>query len=312
MSHVLVIAMALAAAVFIAVSATMNAMFLSTFGRTGVEAGLLTALSIAADVAKAALPVVILRALLLRAWLVTTLASMMLAVVIALSLASGMGFAALTRNASTSAQQSKADTLAAAQRDGRDLDARIDALPVTLPVGVIETELAATQTNWRWSDTKSCVTVNTTAAHKFCAGVFKLRSDLASAQERDRLTAERRGTRTRIETLQTAGASTDADPQSTALAAIFRVEAATPRLVLTTALAVVLELGSVILVVLLAGPALLGWRKADPVTLPQAPVATPKTVTNPVQLSPSSGKAHWQRQRDRSIVIANRSEGHAR
>jgi hypothetical protein len=107
--------------------------------------------------------------------------------------------------------------------------------------------------------------------------------------------------------LQAAGANFDADPQSTALATLFNVDKSTPRLVLTTGLAVMLELGSVVLVLLLAGPALLDKRPDLPV-----PKAAPKPVLNPVELPPSPGRAHWQRQRNKSIFNANRGEDHAR
>jgi hypothetical protein len=307
MTKLVTVAIALAAVLFIAVSATMNALFLSSLGRTPIEVGLLAAISIGADVIKAVLPVVIVWAAVKRAWLHTAMASVMLAVVVALSLASGTGFAALTRGASTAAREASAEELAARRRDVTDIETQLAALALTSPVAVIETELAATQSNWRWPATKSCTTVNTTAAQKFCAGVFKLRSDLASASERNRLTAERRGTRARIETLQASGANFDTDPQSTALATLFNVDKSTPRLVLTTGLAVMLELGSVVLVLLLAGPALLDKRPDLPV-----PKAPPKPVLNPVELPPSPGRAHWQRQRNKSIFNANRGEGHAR
>jgi hypothetical protein len=307
MSLVLNATVAGAALLFIAVSATMNALFLSSLGRTPVEVGLLAAISIGADVVKAVLPVVIAWAAAKRAWLHMAMASLMLAVVVALSLASGTGFAALTRGASTAAREASADELAVRRRDVTDIETRLAALPQTSPVGVIEAELAANQSNWRWSATKSCTTVNTTAEQKFCAVVFKLRSDLASASERDRLTAERRGTRARIETLQSVGANTDADPQSTALATLFHVDKSTPRLVLTTGLAVMLELGSVILVLLLAGPALLDMRPAL-----SASNAAEKPTPQPVELPPSADRTHWQRQRNKSIVNANQGEGHAR
>jgi hypothetical protein len=312
MTKLVTVAIALAAALFIAVSATMNALFLSSLGRTPVEVGLLATISIGADVVKAVLPVVIAWAASKRAWLHTGMASMMLAVVVALSLASGTGFAAMTRGASTAAREAAADELAARRRDVADIETRLAALPQTSPVKVIEAELAASQSNWRWPATKSCTTVNTTAAQKFCAGMFKLRADLASASERDRLTAERRGTRARIEALQTAGAHTDADPQSTALAALFNVDKSTPRLVLTTGLAVMLELGSVVLVLLFAGPALLDKRSEPPPPKLAPKPVLPKPVLNPVELPPSPGRAHWQRQRNKSILNANRDEGHAR
>ena len=63
-----------AAALFIAVSATMNSLFLGSLGRTPLEAGLFAAVSIAADLAKAVLPVALLAALA-RRLLLTALAA---------------------------------------------------------------------------------------------------------------------------------------------------------------------------------------------------------------------------------------------
>ena len=168
MSIILTTAMALAAVLFIAVSAAMNALFLGSLGRTPIEVGLLVAVSIAADVVKAALPVVILRAIIVRAWLHTAIATLMLAVVVALSLASGTGFAALTRDAATAAREAKSDALAARQRELHDLEARIAALTPTQPTSVIETELAASQVSRHWTATKSCSVVDTASAQKFC------------------------------------------------------------------------------------------------------------------------------------------------
>ena len=74
----------LAAILFIAVSASMNAVFLSSFGRTAVETMLLSGVSIAGDAIKAVLPVIIMRAFMLRAWVHAGMAAVMLAVVIAM------------------------------------------------------------------------------------------------------------------------------------------------------------------------------------------------------------------------------------
>ncbi len=227
----------------------------------------------------------------------------MLAVVVALSLASGTGFAALTRDAATAARKAKSDTLAARQRELHDLEARIAALAPTQPASVIETELAASHVSRHWTASKSCSVVDTASAQKFCGGVFKLRSSLASATERDRLTAERRATRARIEALQAEAAGSDIDPQATAIAALLGVDKSTPRLVLTTSLAVVLELGSVILVLLVAGPALLGWRE---------PGTAPEPTPVPAEVPPSPERSHWHRQRNTAIVNGNRGNGHAR
>jgi hypothetical protein len=160
--------------------------------------------------------------------------------------------------------------------------------------------------------------VNTTAAEKFCAGVFKLRANLATASEHDRLTAKRSDTRARIETLQSAGANTDSDPQSTVIAALFNVDKSTPRLVLTTALAVVLELGSVILILLIAGPALLGWQnhhnRAPDAS--QKPKLVPPKIVNPVTIPVRSrhplNLLGLQLRRNKPSLAADRGDDHAR
>jgi hypothetical protein len=90
----------LAALMFIAVSAIMNALFLSSLGRTPLEVGLLAAVSLASDISKAVLPVLMVRAVWLRAWGNAAAAALLLMGVVALSLASGTGFALMrTRNA---------------------------------------------------------------------------------------------------------------------------------------------------------------------------------------------------------------------
>lgn len=128
MAGILTFAMASAALLFIVLSATVNALFLSSIGRTPVEIALLAALSIAADVAKAGLPVVTVRAALVRAWGHLIAATLMLALVVMLSLASGIGFAALTRNAATSVREAKAQQVATWRRDLIELDAQLQRL----------------------------------------------------------------------------------------------------------------------------------------------------------------------------------------
>ena len=303
MSLVLQVTMMLAAVLFIAVSATMNALFLSSLGRTPVEVGLLAAVSIAADVVKAGLPVVIARALVLRAWTHGIVAAVMLVVVIVVSLASGTGFAALTRGAAVATKEASADKLAARQREVRDIEARLEALGQPRPAAVIKAEIAAIQIDRRWQSTKLCTEITSSTARQFCGDVFKQRAELATALERNRLTAERRATRDRIEALQTAGGSAESDPQASAIAALLGVDRTVPRLVMTVSVAVVVELGSVILVLLAIGPTLNGWHE---------PGTAPKLPAKPAQVPPSPDRAHWHRQRNKGILNGNGGEDHAR
>jgi hypothetical protein len=303
MSLVLQVTVAGAAILFIAVSALMNALFLSSLGRTPVEVGLLAAVSIASDMIKAVLPVLLLRAVMVRAWSHCALASVMLTAVMALSLASGTGFAALTRNAAVTVRGAQADELAARLKELRDIEAGIEGLAPSRQTAVVEAAIAGLTIDRHWIWSKSCTDITGPAARKFCTGFSSLKSELALATSRDQLTAKRNGTRSRIDVLQLAGAGGDSDPQAVAIASLLGVDKSTPRLVLPVSIAVVLELGGVILVLLLAGPTLIGWRE---------PGTIPKPAPSPVEVPMSADRTHWQRQRNKASLNGNRGESHER
>ena len=189
MSLVLQATVAGAALLFIAVSAIMNALFLSSLGRTPAEVALLAAVSIASDMVKAVLPVLIVRAAIVRAWSHGAIASVMLTVVVALSLASGTGFAALTRNASVTARGAQADELAARQKELRDIETGIEGLAPARQAAVVEAEIAGQSIDLRWSMSKSCTDITAASTRKFCAGLSVLRSELALATARSAVRA---------------------------------------------------------------------------------------------------------------------------
>ncbi len=303
MSLVLQVTVASAALLFIAVSAIMNALFLSSLGRTPVEVGLLAAVSIAGDMVKAVLPVLIVRAVIVRAWSQLAIASVMLTVVMALSLASGTGFAALTRNAAVTVRSAQADELAARQKELRDIEAGIEGLAASRQIAVVEADISGLTIDRHWVWSKSCTDITGPSARKFCTGLSALKSELALATSRDQLTAKRSGMRSRIDALQMAGAGGDSDPQAVAIAALLGVDKSTTRLVLPVSIAVVLELGGVILVLLLTGPTLIGWRE---------PGTAPKPAPVSAEVPMSADRTHWQRQRNKAILNGNRGESDGR
>lgn len=309
MPIVIQVAVASTAALFIAVSAAMNALFLSSLGRTPVEMGLLAAVSIGSDVVKAVLPVLVVRAVIARAWGHCAIAGLLLAIVVALSLASGTGFAALARNSASSTRASQADALMAHQKEFQDVEVAIGRLGTARQTSIIEASIAAQMIDRRWSLSKFCSDVTTASARKFCGELATLRSELAIAVTRDRLTAERRGTRRQIETLQAAGAGGENDPQAAAVATLFGVDPSIPRRVLPIAVAVVLELGSVILVLLLAGPTVRRWR--DPAGT-AADTSDVPAVTIPVSVPHPADMVGWQLRRNASKLSDNRGGSHAR
>lgn len=301
MSKLLTLALAAAAILFIALSATMNALFLSSLGRTPHETGLLGLISVASDLAKAVLPVVVVRAILLRAWTQLTAAALMLALVVTLSFASGTGFAALMRGNSIAQRQAQSEGVAAAKRELLEVESRLQQLPHSRPISIVDADLATAMIDRRWTVSKSCAEVFGPAARTYCTGIAILKSERTASIERENLARDRSGIRDKIERFG-ATDNSDSDPQSAVVALLLGVDAATLRLALTAFTATVIELGSVLLILLVTGPTLLGWRE---------PGSASKPLPPPVTLPASKDVAHWRRHREAATVTPKRGMDHA-
>ena len=282
-----------AAFLFIAISASMNAVFLSSFGRSALETGLFAGISVAADAVKAVLPVVLMRALMLRAWGHAAITGGMLVIVVALSLTSGLGFSALTRTNATSARESETAALASRQTDLAAIERQIGALGNGRSAALIEIDIEALRLEPAWLASNGCTRIGTAAARGVCGNALRLRGEHVTATERAGLNERQQKLRAEIERLRGAGAGTDSDPQAGALALLLGTDRATPRVMLMTALAVVLELGAVILVLIAAQPALHGTPTPTPKPKPE-----PKPPLQPVRVPFSADREHWVRQRE--------------
>lgn len=292
-----------AALLFIVVSAGVNALFLSSLGRTPLEVGMLGVVSIASDAAKVALPVVMMRALALRAWVHALAAGLMLVAAIGLSLASGIGFAASTRSSIVSEHEAQADRIATRQRELADLEQRAKTLAASRPEAVIEAELTGKRVDRQWHATMGCTSPTTQAARVLCLEVFRLRTELETAKARTAMALERRKLATALEILQRGAARSESDPQATVMAELFGIDQRLPRVVLASWTAIILELGSVIMVLLAAGPAIAGWREPG--------VAEPTPLV-PAELPVQPDRQYWRRQRSGMSFGAttDRIEGH--
>lgn len=303
MSTLLTLAMAAAAVLFIGLSATMNALFLSSLGRTPFEIGLLAAVSVAADIAKATLPVVLARAIIMRKWGYASISVVMLIFVVVQSLASGTGFVAMTRGAVTSSREAHAEQLAQRRKELGEIETQISGFGAVQPVELIEGDLAAEKLDRRWITSKSCTEVVGTAVRQYCAEILRLQRLGRHAELHRKAVEERKQLRASIEALQAGGAEPESDYQATAIAELFGVSRGTPRVILMSAVAVTLEFGSIVLVLLASGPMLRGWREPGPEPVP-APV--------PVNLPPSRDVSHWHRHRGASKLSLNPGGNDAR
>ena len=276
----------------------MNALFLSSLGRSPIEIGLLAAVSVAADMAKAALPVLLTRAFLLRAWGYAAVSALMLVFVVLQSLASGTGFIAMMRGAATSIHEARSEQLAQRRKELAEIEAQIAELGTGQPVELIEADLATAKLDRRWTTSKSCTEVVSAAVRQYCGEVLKLYRMGRHEELHRRAVDERRRLGASIEALRAEGAELESDHQVAAIAALFGVAREIPRVILTSSVAVTLELGSIFLVLLAAGPMLRGWR--DPGSEPP-----PEPIPAPLPLQ--ADRSHWQRQR-RSATIGTMSD----
>lgn len=281
---------ATAALIFVSASATTNALFLASLGRTDIEAGIYVAISVAADLAKVVLPVALARAVVARAWAQATLSALLLTGVIALSVSSGSGFAAMTRGTVSDGRAARAAQLAALQSEAEEIRQRLFQIRGVREAAIIAAALEATKTDHRWQSSRGCAEATVRSSRAFCSGVAQLHVEAASAGERERLRGEERRLRSRIEALRTS-TSTAVDPQAEAIATLLGLDWQRLRAGFGLGLALVLELGSVVLILLLAGPLL--RRPETPERQPQA--AEPPV---PFQLPPQRDRIFWHRQRE--------------
>lgn len=297
MQRLAIILVGLAAALFLVVSAVMNCLFLSSLGRNEIEAYLFGAISIAADMAKAVLPVLVAKALALRLWDRAALAGVMLMAVMGLSLVSGLGFAAMTREDVVAQRSTRSGERQALLSDLARLEPRLGALSAAREAAVVEADLATLSVNRRYAASKGCAAIEGTAAREFCSEVMKLRGELSTAQERQKLIEERDQLRGKLAALPATASQGSVDPQSSSLAGLLGMPERVVRGGLTFGLAVVLELGSVILVLIASAPLVARKpKRRAPSKLKEQAVSTIPAVL-PVQ----PDRQKWHRDRAKRI-----------
>jgi hypothetical protein len=305
---------AVAAFIFIVVSAAMNSLFLSSLGRTNLEGGLFAAISVASDLAKAILPIILLRALAANALARATIAGALLLGTIALSVCSGVGFASMTRGGITADRDSAAERLAQAKADLAEVEQKLTSLGTPRAAAIIEASLNTLYLDKRWQGSDECRSATWQQARSFCADILKLKTELAAAKEMVGLGEKRQSLRASIDAMHANGAMDISDPQSEALAQLSGTKAQTVRAALMILLAVVLELGSVSLLLLIAEPITQVQEKAPeqeaapveavasielvaPIEV-AAPVEPQKLpVSNPASVPMLPDRSYWLRQR---------------
>ncbi len=244
MRHVLGIAGVTAAAVLLIVSAAMNWRFGYTLGKSEFESQLYGGASAAADCFKALLPFFIFAALRNRSYSQALGGALLFAVCFSYSLTSSLGFAALNRADITGGRLLKVETHADLRADlDRSRDA-LKTLPPHRPTGTVAGEIDAFKQNGRWLSSGECANATALKSMSYCEGFFKLKAELAIAEQADKLEAKVTQLRTRLGELDSESAVRATDPQSQMLASLSGRSTEEVQISLTVLIALLVELGA--------------------------------------------------------------------
>ncbi len=244
MRHVLGIAGVTAAAVLLIVSAAMNWRFGYTLGKSDFESQLYGAASAAADCFKALLPFFIFAALRNKSYSQALGGAMLFAVCFSYSLTSSLGFAALNRADTTGSRVLKAETHQDLRLELERSREALKTLPAHRPFGTVSGEIEAFKQNGRWLASEECSNATSTKSMSYCEGFFKLKAELAIAEQADKLDSQIGQLRKRLGAIDPEAVVRASDPQSQVLAGLTGRSTEEVQTSLTVLIALLVELGA--------------------------------------------------------------------
>ena len=222
----------------------MNWLFLSSLGKSPLEGHVLGAASAAADVLKALLPFFIAWSWAAGRVVASVSGTLAFLFFAGFSLLSAIGFAADNRGTLVDGREGISLAYSRVQASLANAEARHSALPAHRPAAVIGEELSAHRQNRRWNTTKECANATESDSRAFCAEYFRLRAELAAANESDDLAEQIASLQAESAKLRQDGAGQDSDPQVSLLSRITGQKPEPVRLALIIAVALLVEIGA--------------------------------------------------------------------
>ena len=210
----------------------------------GIEGQLYGVLGGVADALKAFLPLAIAGALAARQKGRAAAGAAMFAVFSLYSFTSELGLYALGRNAVTSDAQAGREAYEAAKADRGRIEARLKELGPQRPAGTVQADIDAAKQGGLWRSSEGCTQATWTATRTFCTGFEKLKGELASAQEAERLRGQDEKLTVKLSGFDLAAVMRSSDPQSEALSRFTGFSSSAIRDALAVLVAALIELGS--------------------------------------------------------------------
>jgi len=255
MRHVLGVLGVLAAAVLLAVSAAMNWRFGYSLGKTELDGLIYGSASAAADCFKALVPFFFFAAIRNRMWSQAAAAAVVWVVVLAYSLTSALGHAALNRLDTAGQRAAHAQSYQDLRSDLNRTQEQLSWIPQHRPAQTVQAEIESLklQPAWRWS--RECTQIKGSQTRGLCQKYQGLTSELASAEQADILGKRIDEIHTKLantsgEGLQGSAVMSAADPQAAVLSKLLHfvgagsVKVEDMQTALTIFVALLLEVGS--------------------------------------------------------------------
>lgn len=234
----------LATLTLVGTSMAMNAIYLMGQGKTPEEAYVFVALSLAADAWKAVLPLLIAAAWAERRRVVAVAGGILLAITLAFSFGSALGYAAQNRGFLAGTREFASAQLVGLVEEKRRLDVQLAAYAGHRPAGVIEAEMSGRRTDRLWTRSAACRDMQSAELRDFCRSYRALEVQMAGVAERQRLDSARRDVDREMARLIAAGAGQDSDAQVGFIVRLTGYTSPVVRDALLVAVAVVVEFGS--------------------------------------------------------------------
>ncbi len=241
-----------AAGTLLFVSAAMNWRFGFSLGKSEFDAQIYGAASAAADGLKALLPFFIMWAVRQRSWMQAASGILVWLVCTAYSLTSSLGFSAINRAETLGERTIVATQYKTLSADLKTAKEKLAFTPQHRSVGAVQASLdAALNTSIKTRKgrksvaevTENC-TLSTFTASKHCPKIQRLRSELASAQQANKLESKITSLEAKLEKVSTGAAIAGSDPQSELLTKLSGLKRSHVETALIVLVSMLVEIGS--------------------------------------------------------------------
>ena len=226
----------------IAASAYMNWLFMTSLGKTDTERQVFGMVSLAVSGFLAVLPVLIIWALQGKRYLAGFVGIVLFVVCATVSGSSAVGFAASNRSDTVGARDTVTGKFESDQQELADAEGRLKELPQTRLASVVAQDIEAAKQHRYWQASTECQASSGVLQRDWCDGYFKLKKELASADEREKLRGKIDKLRGDLNALRDKGAGRESDAQAAVIGRLLGIGKGRAQEGLALLLAFVVEL----------------------------------------------------------------------